>query len=149
MDYEPIDHRTLKNLVQAGSVRSASAVANGGTWSLIVRIGPFEKALTSHNSRNVRAFQKIDTLTKYLHDLGIHSFDVEAANYDPNQKKRRPDRTEAMQRLRTEAAANREFIETIDRSWAEMKRGEGIHQEEVFKRLEKKLTKKYGPNPFK
>lgn len=147
--YQPIDHRTLKNLVEAGSVLHASAVADGGTWALVVRIGPFEKALTSRNSGTVRAFQKLDTLTKYLIDLGIHRYEVEASNFDPQQKKRRPDRANAMRRLRDDADINRQFVTTMDESWAQMKRGEGLPHEQVFARLEKKLVKKYGPNPNK
>lgn len=89
---ESISHSSLKLLVEAGSVRSATAIAEGDCWSLVIRFGRSEKTLISKNGK-IRAWRKLDTLAKYItKDLGIPRFETDGSDYDPTHKSlKRPD----------------------------------------------------------
>ena len=98
MAAETIDHSTLTELVEAGALRGAHVVGQPGGWSLRVKYGAAERALAAQRSRQVRVFRRIETLVSYLKDVGIEHFDVDAADYQAEGGKTRPDRAEAMRR---------------------------------------------------
>ena len=54
-----------------------------GAGASSVEYGMTESALTVTRSRKVRIFKKLETLVRYLKDLGLSRLDVNAANYDP------------------------------------------------------------------
>lgn len=57
------------------------------------------------NSGKARMWRKLDTLAKYLKDIGLDKFEIDVSNYDPSQKSlRRPDSANKLKR--THSAAN-------------------------------------------
>lgn len=93
-----IDHTTLENLVEAGVVRGADVIGHPGGWSIVVKYGMIERALAQRRGA-VRSFRKLETLIRYLKDVGVSQFNVNAANYDPDILKTtrvRPDSAERM-----------------------------------------------------
>ena len=111
---ETIDHGTLAELVEAGALRSAHVVGQPGGWSLRVKYGAAERSLAAQRSRQVRVFRRMETLVSYLKDIGIERFDVDAADYEAEGGKSRPDRAEAMRRTHEAAAHDKWFREQVE-----------------------------------
>lgn len=104
---ESINHNALKFLVEADAVNQVTAVAYADKWSLRVRLGnkdadsgeTNEKTVVSKNSGKTRVWRKLDTLAKYLQDLGVNKFATDVTKYDPSkQTLRRPDSAAALKR---------------------------------------------------
>lgn len=114
MVMETIDHGTLAQLVEAGALRGAHVVGQPGGWSLRVEYGAAERALAAQRSRQVRVFRRMETLVSYLKDVGIERFDVDAADYEAEGGKSRPDRAEAMRRTHEAAAHDKWFREQVE-----------------------------------
>ncbi len=92
MSAETINHNALTHLVEAGAVTNAIAHANGDIWSLSVKVGDTMKVVMAKNSGKSRVWRKLDTLAKYLKELGLQNFEINVSNYDPTHKSlRRPD----------------------------------------------------------
>jgi len=68
-------------LVAADVVRVVVAVGQPNGWSLLVRYGLAERALTAQRSKQVRVFRKLDTLLAYLLEIGVIRFEVDAADF--------------------------------------------------------------------
>lgn len=111
---ETIDHGTLAELVEAGALCGAHVVGQPGGWSLRVKYGAAERSLAAQRSRQVRVFRRMETLVSYLKDIGIERFDVDAANYEAEGGKSRPDRAEAMRRTHEAAAHDKWFREQVE-----------------------------------
>ena len=111
MTSETIDHNTLARLVEANAVRGTHVVGQPGGWGVVVKYGMTERPLAATRSRAVRVFKKLETLVGYLKDIGIDSFDVDAANFDPLTvtSHRRPDASEALKRAHEAAAHDKWF----------------------------------------
>ncbi len=107
MAIETIDHATLTRLAEAGVVSSAHVVGQEGGWGVLVKYGMTERALAAQRSHHMRNFRKLDTLVNYLKSIGIPRFEVDAANYDPQNAtttRSRPDRSVAMKNAHEAAA---------------------------------------------
>lgn len=92
MSANTINHNALTHLIEAGAVTTAMAQANGDIWSLSVLVGDNQKVVKAKNSGKPRVWRKLDTLAKYLKQLGLETFQINVENYDPSQKSlRRPD----------------------------------------------------------
>ncbi len=81
--HNTINHNALKHLIEANSVKSATAVAEGDTWILQVVAGDTKKTVMAKNSGKPRIWRKLETLTKYLKGLGLDYFIIDASNFDP------------------------------------------------------------------
>jgi hypothetical protein len=105
----------LTKLAEAGVVRSAHVVGQAGGWGILVKYGMTERALASQRSHQMRIFRKLETLVEYLKGIGIPRFDVDAANYKPDEKNayKRPDRAEAMKNAHEAAAYTKWLKEEI------------------------------------
>ena len=99
MTDQTIDHTTLARLAEAGAVRVVDVVGMSGGWGVIIKYGMAEHALAAHRGA-IRVFRKFETLVAYLKGLGIATFTVNAADYDPSVKaeRKRPDSAERMRR---------------------------------------------------
>lgn len=87
---------TLRDLIEAKSVRAASIVGSLGGWAIAVRYGQAERVLADKNGRP-RTFTKLDTAARQLLDLGLVSFEVHGADYEAAPARvKRPDRSTAM-----------------------------------------------------
>ncbi|MEE9445539.1 MAG: hypothetical protein V3V19_07730 [Cocleimonas sp.] len=94
-----INHNALKHLIEANSVKSATAVAKNDTWFLQVVAGDTKKTVMAKNSGKPRIWRKLETLTKYLKGLGLDYFIIDASNYDPSIKSlQRPDSAAILKR---------------------------------------------------
>ena len=102
----------------AGAVRGAHIIGQGGGWAVLVKYGMKEQPLVAQRSGDVRLFSKFETLVAYLRGIGIARFDVDAANYDPTSKPRkaRPDRSEALKHAHEAAAYDKWFRGQIQAS---------------------------------
>jgi hypothetical protein len=120
MTTETIDHTTLTKLAEAGVVRSAHAVGQGGGWGILVKYGTTERVLAAQRSQQVRIFRKLETLVEYLKGVGIPRFSVDAVAYDPHSvaATKRPDRAAAMKEAHAAGAYTKwlkaEVQEAID-----------------------------------
>jgi len=92
MKKNQINHNALTHLVEAGAVSVAIVKAVGDTWALTVQVGDVLKIVMAKNSGKPRVWRKLDTLAKYLKDLGIDKFHTDVSEYDPSLKSlKRPD----------------------------------------------------------
>src|SRR5665213_418301 len=96
-----IKESTLRELVDAQSVRNARLVADGSGFAMVVRSGVTERALASTRGQ-VRLFASLNTAAEFLRRIGLSSFEVDVANYARGRlRAARPDRAAAMARTRT------------------------------------------------
>ncbi|HEX4329420.1 MAG TPA: hypothetical protein VH105_21715 [Burkholderiales bacterium] len=116
-----IDHATLSDLVQSGSVTAAEVVGRAGGWCVVVRHGRARRMLASQRSHGARTFRRLETLVAYLKNIGIDRFEVDAANYG-GEAKSGPGRTDVSKRMKQahEAASyDRWFRAEVERAIAE------------------------------
>ena len=98
---ETIKERTLRELVEANSVRSACLVGQHGGFAVTVRYGIVEKTLSNARGET-RVFASLNTATEFLRRMGIVKFEVDATDYEPGRlRKPRPDRAQALKNTRT------------------------------------------------
>lgn len=109
---DTIDHVTLQHLVEAGAVRGAEVVGQPGGWGVVVKYGMMERTLAARRGA-VRVFSRFETLVNYLKSLGISQFNVNASNYDPAEKRVRPDAAERMKRTFDAAEHDKWFREQV------------------------------------
>lgn len=76
-----IDHATLSKIVEARGVQNVVIEGTAGGWVVLARIGLTEQTLIAKNTRQPRVFKRFATLVKYLREMGIVSFTVNAAHY--------------------------------------------------------------------
>ena len=146
MSSETITHSTLRELAEAGAVRQACAVAHGDRWAIVVRYGGIEKTLAARNSHQVRSWANLNSLVKYLSDLGIRRFEADATNYDPSQKTfSRPDKSESLKRAHEAAAHRKWFIAQVEATLAAGHTP--LSQEEARAETERRMIEKYGARP--
>jgi len=108
-----IDHITLQHLVEAGTVQSAEVVGQPGGWKILVKYGMVEQVLAARRGA-VRIFSRFETLVNYLKNIGISQFNVNASNYDPAEKRARPDSSERMKRTYSAADHDKWFREQVE-----------------------------------
>lgn len=96
---ETIREATLKELVHAQSVRSATVLGRPGGYAISVRYGLTERALAT--SRGGLRLFTLNAAGKFLRDLGLAKFEVDASGYEPGRiRPARPDRATALSRTR-------------------------------------------------
>ena len=87
---------TLRELIDAKSVRTVSIVGGKGGWAVSVRVGQAERVLAGKDGAP-RRFARLDTAARQLLDLGLVSFEVHGAYYEQAPaRSARPDRSAAM-----------------------------------------------------
>ena len=106
---ETIDHATLQRLVEAGAVRGADVIGQPGGWSVFIKYGMVERALAARRG-SVRIFGKLETLVNYLKKIGISQFVVNAAGYDPQPLRTRPDSAARMKRTFDAAIESLKYV---------------------------------------
>lgn len=110
---DTIDHVTLQHLVEAGAVRGADVVGQPGGWGIVIKYGMTERALAARRGA-IRIFSRFETLVNYLKSIGISQFNVNASNYDPADKRSRPDSSERMKRTFNAAEHDKWFREQVE-----------------------------------
>lgn len=124
MSNETIEHAVLKQLAGTGHIKSATAVAQGDSWSLVFQIGSVLKTLKARDSKDVRAFRKLETLGKYLNELDIHHYAVDQSEYNPAMRsRRRLDKSKALKEVHRAAAYDKWFRQQVQASQDDLKNG--------------------------
>lgn len=117
MATETIDQKTLAQLVEAGAVHAAHIVGHGNGWTMAAKYGLTERFLAAKRG-DVRVFRKLETLVRFLRELGISRFDVDATGYDPDAVERttRPDRSAALKEAHAARAYDKWFREQVQQA---------------------------------
>lgn len=79
---DTISTKTLKELVQAGSIRSALLIGTKDGFVLRVRYGIIERTVEAVRG-HVRVFAALDSAASFLKRIGIHRFEVDAIDWTP------------------------------------------------------------------
>lgn len=146
MSAEIITHTTLRELVAAGAVREAAAVAHGSRWALVVRYGGIERVLAARKTKKPRSWVHLDSLARYLAEIGIHQFTTDARDYDPDQPgQKRPDRAEALHRAHKAAEYDHWFREQVQEALDNPQ--PAIPHKEAMAWVAKELERRIGPRP--
>lgn len=108
-----IDSATFESLVEAGAVRGADVIGHAGGWSIVVKYGMTERALAQRRGA-VRNFRKLETLIRYLKDVGVSQFNVNAADYDSTLLKTTRVRPDSAARMKAafDASAHDKWVQT-------------------------------------
>ena len=127
MAEDKISQTTLKTLVEADAIHSASVVGEASGFYIAVKYGETEKVLTAR-AGNVRFFRSMDTVVDYLRKtIGIGRFSVEMANYDPEQMKdtgrKCPDRKEAMLKVNQAVERDKWFRQQVEQGLKSVEEG--------------------------
>jgi hypothetical protein len=80
-----IDHRTLRNLVEAGAQVGAEVIGQAGAWGVVVHYGRARQTLAAARGEP-RMFRNFSTLAGYLKGLGVTECRVNLAGYEPAAK---------------------------------------------------------------
>ena len=150
MPPETITHTTLSELAAAGAIREAAAVAHGSHWSLVVRYGGIERVLAARKTKKPRSWAHLDSLVRYLAEIGIRQFTTDAHHYDPKQpRQKRPDRAEALRQAHEAAEHDRWFREQVQQALdeADSPDAQWLTTDEMKASMERWLTERYGPKP--
>jgi hypothetical protein len=95
---------TLRELIAAGSVRSATLLGQRGGFAVLVSVGMQERTL-ANRAGSVRLYARLDTAAKDLRELGLAEFGVNVVNYQPGRlRPARPDRAAQMKQAHEAAA---------------------------------------------
>lgn len=143
---DKISQTTLKTLVEAEAVRSASVVGEASGFYIAVKYGETEKVLTARTGK-IRFFRSMDTVVDYLRKtIGIGRFNVDMKNYDPEQMKdagrKRPDRKEAMKKVNQAVERDKWFREQIEIGLKSVQNGKTRPAKEFFSELEARVDEK-------
>ena len=146
MAEDKISQTTLKTLVEADAIRSASVVGEASGFYIAVKYGETEKVLTAR-AGNVRFFRSMDTVVDYLRKtIGIGRFNVEMANYDPEQMKdtgrKRPDRKEAMLKVNQAVERDKWFRQQVEMGLKSAEDGKTRPADEFFDEVGTRLDGK-------
>jgi hypothetical protein len=143
MAADKISQTTLKTLVEADAIRSASVVGEASGFYIAVKYGESEKVLTAR-AGNVRFFRSMDTVVDFLRKtIGIGRFSVDMANYDPEEMKdagrKRPDRKEAMKKVNQAVERDKWFREQVELGMKSVEQGKTRPVKEFFNELESRV----------
>lgn len=143
---DKISQTTLKTLVEADAIRSASVVGEASGFYIAVKYGENEKVLTAR-AGNIRFFRSMDTVVDYLRKtIGIGRFNVDMANYDPEQMKdagrKRPDRKEAMKKVNEAVERDKWFRQQVEMGLKSIDQGKARPVNEFLNELESGIDDK-------
>lgn len=92
---------TLRDLAAANTLNDVRLVGERGGFALSVRLGDGRVVLETVRGER-RLFVSLNTAARFLGDLGVHRFEIDAAEFLPERvRPARPDRAEALRRTRT------------------------------------------------
>ena len=120
MNAKTVKLATLRELVEAGSVRSAAIIGLPGGYAVQVRYGMSDRALAARTG-DVRIFSKIDGAAKTLRGLGVVKAELDTSGYSPSSvlSMRRPDRTQALKDAHKSALHDKWFRDQVELAVAE------------------------------
>ena len=116
---ESIDTAMAKKMVAANAIRSASIIGMPGGWSVVVKYGATECALSAQRSKNVRLWRSLDSCVIYVrNELGISRFDgLDTSNYsEQGIFERKRDDTSNRMKAAHDAMARRNNLDEVEKS---------------------------------
>ena len=122
---DTIDHVTLQHLVEAGAVRGADVVGKPGGWGIIIKYGRTQRTLAARRGA-IRTFSRLEALVNYLKSIGISQFMVNAADFDPANKRTRPDSAERMKKTFDAADHDKWFREQVQEALLEADKPDAV-----------------------
>jgi hypothetical protein len=142
---DKISQTTLKTLVEADAIRSASVVGESSGFYIAVKYGESEKVLTARTGK-IRFFRSMDTVVDFLRKtIGLGRFNVDMANYDPQVMKdtgrKRPDRKEAMKKVNQAVERDKWFRQQVEMGVKSAEKGKTRSVDEFFNEVESRLEK--------
>jgi hypothetical protein len=143
---DKISQTTLKTLVEADAIKSASVVGEASGFYIAVDYGKSKKKLTAR-SGNVRYFRSMDTIVDFLRTtIGIGRFNVDMENFSPEEMKdtgkKRPDRKEAMKQVNEAVERDKWFRQQIEQGIKSAEKGSTRPASDFFNELNSKLNDK-------
>lgn len=116
---------SLRELVDAGGVTSATILGQKGGYAVVACIGMRERPLGTRQG-DVRMFGRLDTAAKTLRDLGLVQFRVDVTHYEEGSLRApRPDTKQRAGAAAEALAHDRWFREQVEATQAKIARGEG------------------------
>ncbi|PIV32654.1 MAG: hypothetical protein COS34_11960 [Lysobacterales bacterium CG02_land_8_20_14_3_00_62_12] len=110
---QPIKLESLRELVAAGSIQSATIQGQKGGYAIVASIGMQQRPLGTKFG-DVRVFGNTDTAVKLLRDLGLFQFNLDVSNYEAVRlRAARPDVTEKAKTAAALLAHDRWFREQV------------------------------------
>jgi hypothetical protein len=119
----------LRELIAAGSVRSALLIGQRGGFALRIHAGLQERMLATKYGA-IKLFTRLDLAAKALRSLGLAEFAVDATRYEPGQlRPRRPDRVNALRHAYAVIEHDTWFRGEVQETLNKIERGEGEYVE--------------------
>ncbi len=140
---------TLRELIAAGSVRSATLLGQRGGYTVLVSVGTQERVL-ANRAGSARLYARLDTAAKDLHAWGLAEFDVNVANYQPGRlRPARPDRAAQMKQAHEAAVHDGWFRQKVRSTLERLDRGEEslLDHDATFAELRTYAAKLDAPQP--
>ncbi|MGH8190194.1 MAG: hypothetical protein ACREP2_01950 [Rhodanobacteraceae bacterium] len=123
---QPIKLESLRELVAAGSVTSATILGQKGGYAVLASIGVQQRPLGTKLGE-VRMFGSTDTAVKVMRDLGVYQFNVDVTHFEAGRlRAARPDVTEKAKSAATALAYDRWFRKQVSAAVDKDKRGETV-----------------------
>lgn len=121
---QPIKLESLRELVAAGSLTSATILGQKGGYAIVASIGMQQRPLGTKFGE-VRMFGSADTAVKVLRELGLSQFNLDVSNYQEGRlRAARPDVTAKARNAAAAVAHDRWFREQVTEAIAKDERGE-------------------------
>lgn len=111
---ETVDHATLRRMHAAGVVTEATLVADPEGWACIIQVRQTQYPLTAKRG-GIRHWSHMDSAARYLRQLGITAFRVDARelNAAGGTRVTRPDASAKLKRAHEVAAYDAWFREQV------------------------------------
>lgn len=120
---QPIKLESLRELVAAGAVKSATILGQKGGYAVLASVGMQQRPLGTKFG-DVRMFASTDTAVKALRDVGLSLFTVDVTHHEKGRlRAARPDVTQKAKQASAALAHDRWFREQVTEAIAKDKRG--------------------------
>jgi hypothetical protein len=118
LDTDTIDHSTLQRLAKAGALHGITVTGDPEGWTIIAQVRQTQYPLVGRNDGRtvVRHWRRMETAVKYLRQIGVERFEVDARHFDSEAMRRtnqRPDTAAALKRAHEAADYDRWFREQV------------------------------------
>lgn len=126
---QPIKLESLRELVAAGAVTSATILGQKGGYAVMASIGMQQRPLGTKLGE-VRMFGSTDTAVKVMRDLGVYQFKVDVTHFEAGRlRAARPDVAEKAKSAATALAYDRWFRGQVSAALDKDQRGETVWHE--------------------